>query len=385
MQTEHWGAMPATDEESSAFPSDKYVATAAKKPKMDEIRQRGEIMPIDKHDNIELKSSLVTQTIEVMKQTEVLQSLIDTYSNKNGTSNYLLNPCQMIPEVDFPPENAADLVGEQKFQKPIWFIPTVDTAFSRGDPQPYPEISSNICRHTLRKVMCGLLRLAGFTDCSETAVMLLTDATEEFLRSFVTEYRGYYDIDAKLEKSTMLQLPPLEQAYFSMTGTSLTQVHNYYKHKVITRNRAEIGEFNSVLQEYDKLMKESQSSMQKQQQQQQQQQNEFNGNDFLNILEMPPGDDATNNNSNSMGNIVGEMLQELGGGTNSSISLGNVSSSGQQQMISSNALYGLLETQVTNPTSASVSANATANVSAAASISNSNVNATSGYQANLDT
>lgn len=37
-------------------------------------------------DQIELKSSLVTQTIEVMKQTEVLQSLIDTYSNKNVSS-----------------------------------------------------------------------------------------------------------------------------------------------------------------------------------------------------------------------------------------------------------------------------------------------------------
>ncbi|KAM8703443.1 hypothetical protein ACLKA7_008118 [Drosophila subpalustris] len=381
MQTEHWGTISPIDEESSAFTSDKYVATAAKKPKLDEIRQRGEPLPMDKHDNIELKSSLVTQTIEVMKQTEVLQSLIDTYSNKNGTSNYLLNPCQMIPEVDFPPENAADLVGEQKFQKPIWFIPTVDTAFSRGDPQPYPEISSNICRHTLRKVMCGLLRLAGFTDCSETAVMLLTDATEEFMRSFVTEYRGYYDIDAKLEKSTSLQLPPLEQAYFSMTGTSLTQVHNYYKHKVITRNRAEIAEFNSVLQEYDKLMKESQSSLQKQQQQQ----HEFNGNDFLNILEMQPGDDATNNSttgSNSMGNIVGEMLQELGGSTNSSISLSNVSSSGQQQMISSNALYGLLEGQITNSTTAP---SAAVSATASASMPNSNVNATSGYQVNYDT
>ncbi|KAH8396333.1 hypothetical protein KR222_008644 [Zaprionus bogoriensis] len=361
MQTEHWGAMAMDEDTSGTLTPDKYVPTSSKKAKLDEIRQRGELLPVDKHDKIELKSSLVTQTIEVMKQTEVLQSLIDTYSNKNGSSNYLLNPCQMIPEVDFPPENAADLVGEQKFQKPIWFIPTVDTAYSRGDPQPYPEVSSNTCRHSLRKVMCGLLRLAGFTDCSETAVMLLTDAAEEFLRSFITEYRRFYDIDAKLEKSTMLQLLPLEQAYFSMTGTSLTQVHNYYKHKVISRNRAEIAEFNSVLQEYDKLMKESQSSMQKQQQQQQQ--HEFNGNDFLNILEMQPGDDGNNSTgtgSNSMGNIVGDMLQELGGSTNSSISVGNVSS--VQQIITTNALYGLLDGQMNN--------------------SSSNVTSSSSYQAN---
>lgn len=200
----------------------------------------------------------------------------------------------------------------------------------------------------MRKVMCGLLRLAGFTDCSESAVILLTDAAEEFMRSFIIEYRDFYDIDDKLEKSTDLQLLPLERAYFSMTGTSLTQVHNYYKHKVISRNRAEINEFTSVLHDYDKLMKESQSSMQKQQQQQHNQ-HDFNGHDFLNILEMQPGEDGGSSatGSNSMGNIVGEMLQELGGSTNSSISLSNVSS-GQQQMLNSNALYGLLEGQMNN-------------------------------------
>ncbi|EDX02651.1 uncharacterized protein LOC6525721 [Drosophila yakuba] len=329
MQTEHWGSLPAEDDGVQLTP-DKYVPTAAKKPKLDEIRLRGDLQPDEKHHKVELKSALVTQTIEVMKQTEVLQSLIETYSNKNGSSNYLLNPCLMIPEVDFPPENAAELVGSQKFQKPIWFTPSVDTAYSRGDPQAYPEISSSACRQAMRKVMCGMLRLAGFTDCSESAVQLLTDATEEFLRSFIGEYRGYYDSQPRLQKSTVLQLVPLERAHVALTGTSLTQVHNYYKHKVLARNRVEIGEFNSVLQEYDKLMKESQSSMQKQH-------NEFNGHDFLNILD----NSATGSSQSIGGNLaMGDMLQDLGGSTGSS---GTVSS---QQM-----LYGLLDGQISSNTS----------------------------------
>ncbi|XP_001985012.2 uncharacterized protein LOC6557105 [Drosophila grimshawi] len=349
IQREYWGEI---EEESNALTPDNYVSTYAKKRKLDEIRQQGDPMPMDKHDKMELKSSLVTQTIEVMKQTEVLQSLIDTYSNTNGSSNYLLNPCQMIPEVDFPPENAADLVSEQKFQKPIWFIPTVDTAYSRGDPQSYPELSSNMCRHAMRKAMCGLLRLAGFTDCSEAAVILLTDAAESFLRSLIAKYRSFYDMDSKLKKMTTLQLVPLEQAYVSKTGTSLTQVHNYYKHKVIARNRTEIAEFDSVLQEYDKLMKESQSSMQKQQleEQEQQQQHEFNRHEFLNILEMQQGDDNNSSSaagSNSMSNIVGDMLQELQGGSTDAggISLSNVANSQQQ------VLYGLLDGQTGNTSS----------------------------------
>ncbi|XP_030382306.1 uncharacterized protein LOC115629859 [Scaptodrosophila lebanonensis] len=357
MQTDHWGDLPM-DEESGALTPDKYVPTSVKKLKLDEI-QRAAQLPYERSFKIQLKSSLITQTIEVMKQTEVLQSLIDTYSNKNGTSNYLLNPCQMIPEVDFPPENAADLVGEQKFQKPIWFIPSVDTAYSRGEPQSYPEVSSNVCRFALYKVMCGLLRLAGFTDCSESAIMLLTDAAEEFLRSFTSVYRGFYDVDLKLQASTVLHLLPLEQAYTALTGTSLTQVHNYYKHKVIARNRAEIAEFNSVLQDYDKLMKESQSSMQKHQ--------EFNGNgnDFLNILEMQPSDDGSRSgvgNGGGIGHIVGDMLKDLGG-SNATMTMGNMV--GQQQMLGSSTLYGLLDGQNQVSTTPSLQG-------------------TSGYQANFE-
>lgn len=265
----------------------------------------------------------------------------------------------MIPEVDFPPENAADLVSEQKFQKPIWFTPPVDTAYSRGDPQDYPEISSDTCRQAVRKVMCGMLRLAGFTDCSESAVQVLTDATEEFLRSFVGEYRGCYDSDPRLQKTTSLKLLPLERAYTAITGTSLTQVHNYYKHKVIARNRVEIGEFNGVLQEYDKLMKESQSSMQKQQLQQHQ---DFNGSDFLNIL-----DNSATGSNQSMGGhqMVGDMLQELGG--SSAGSSGTASS--QQQM-----LYGLLDGQMSS----------TSNTAGTSSADNGNGHVVNTFHATFD-
>ncbi|XP_034672241.1 uncharacterized protein LOC117903863 [Drosophila subobscura] len=368
MQVEHWGAMPEDDEDPEDQ-SDKLVPIYAKKLMLEEIRQRGELEPEENEHIVELNSSLVTQTIEVMKQTEVLQSLIETYSNKNGSSNYLLNPCQMIPEVDFPPENAADLVGEQKFQKPIWFIPTADTAYSRGDPQHYPQISISACRQALRKVMCGMLRLAGFTDCSESAIQLLTDASEEFLRSFICEYRACYDVDPKTRKSTVLQLLPLERAHTALTGTSLTQVHNYYKHKVITRNRVEIGEFNSVLQDYDQLMKESQSSMQRQQ--------EFNSSDFLNIL-----DNSTTGSNQSMGNIVGDMMQDLGGGSSSgglsTMTIGNVS---QQQM-----LYGLLDCQGSTSSSnvPSSSSMGTGNASNGNGSTGNGSSSSAGFQTNFD-
>lgn len=48
MPTEHWGALPVDDEASTGFMPDKYVPTSSKKAKLDEIRQRGEMLPLDK-------------------------------------------------------------------------------------------------------------------------------------------------------------------------------------------------------------------------------------------------------------------------------------------------------------------------------------------------
>jgi len=47
MQTEHWGSLPAEDDGGQLTP-DKYVPTAAKKLKLDEIRQRGDPQPQEK-------------------------------------------------------------------------------------------------------------------------------------------------------------------------------------------------------------------------------------------------------------------------------------------------------------------------------------------------
>ncbi|KAL9881651.1 uncharacterized protein LOC119637031 isoform X2 [Glossina fuscipes] len=254
-----------------------------------------------------------------MKQTEMLQSLIDTYSNKSGTSNYLLNPCQMIPEVDFPPENAADFISNEKFAKPIWFIPPQDTKFTKGVPQLYPQLNTEICKASLRKAVCGQLRVAGFTDTAESALILFADAIEEFMRNLLQQVREIHANDPKLETKRDIEVKHLEKAYYSMTNTSLTQVHNYFKHHLIARNRSEIEEFNGVLHEYDKLMKESQN-MQK---------DEFQETDFMNIFEMP---------STSNGGANASSVQDFSGSVTNS---GSTSAT----VLHQNNILGLLDNQ----------------------------------------
>lgn len=230
----------------------------------------------------------------------------------------------MIPEVDFPPENAADFVADDKFTKPIWFVPPQDTSFAKGIPQHYPQVTSGVCRASLRKAVCGQMRVAGFTDTAESALVLFADACEEFIMNLMNHVREVHSNEERLEKERDIEVKNLEKAYYAMTNNSLTQVHNYFKHHLIARNRMEIAEFNGVFEEYDKLMKESQN-MQKE---------EFHEGDFMNIFEMPSATDGNNMTMQDFSNTAS-------GG------IGNVTGmpSNNVNVVQQNALMSLLDGQ----------------------------------------
>lgn len=231
----------------------------------------------------------------------------------------------MIPEVDFPPENAADFITDEKLTKPIWFMPPRDSKFAKGIPQHYPQINSVICRASLRKAVCGQMRVAGFTDTAESALVLFSDACEEFILNLMQHIREVHANNEKLEKRREIEVESLEKAYYSMTNNSLTQVHNYFKHHLIARNRMEIAEFKGAFHEYDKLMKESQN-MQKE---------EFQEGDFMNIFEMPSTSDGNTMNIQDFNTVV------TTGGT----SMSSTSTSNNVNVVHQNTLMSLLESQ----------------------------------------
>ncbi|XP_055911748.1 uncharacterized protein LOC129945840 [Eupeodes corollae] len=288
-----WGSIKEKQEETLF---NKLVSQTVKQQKLNEAG-KNKPKPKDLKVFVKVKNPLVTQTIEVMKQTEMLQSLIDTYSNKSGSNNYLLNPCQMIPQVDFPPENATDFVNDDKFAKPLWFIPPNQTDFTRGEPKEYPQINKPVCKESLRKAICGQLCIAGFTDTAESALVLFTDALEEFIRNFILQIKDI-QCNEHADRQSSIDILTLERAYYALTSTSLTAIHNYFKNNLIARNRSEIREFRGVLQEYDKLMKESQS-MQK---------GPFQENDFMNFLDFTATAGPTtqdNSTASTSGHVVG--------------------------------------------------------------------------------
>lgn len=215
------------------------------------------------------KNPLVTQTVEMMHQTEMIQTLIDTYADKSN-GNYVLNHNQILPNIDFPPENTANLLSDKKFAKPLWFIRPKDTRFSKGVPKPLPPISKPIVNICLRKSLCGLLKMSDFIQSTDSALILFVDAIDHFYKSFMDCINeavllsepppGPKDQGEILanDKNRKLNGTVLEKAYKAMTTESLTSLHNYYKNTIVAKNAQEIEEFTEILGDYKKLQQESQ-------------------------------------------------------------------------------------------------------------------------------
>lgn len=94
-----------------------------------------------------------------MNQSDMIRTLIDTYSNKTGY-NYVFNPCQVIPKLESQiPGNDTNVAMDKKFSKPLWFINPIETNFTKGQPEVLPRITKPVVQKLLRKSLCGLLRM----------------------------------------------------------------------------------------------------------------------------------------------------------------------------------------------------------------------------------
>lgn len=187
-----------------------------------------------------------------MNQTEIIKSLVDTYTHTNGT------PTQLMNTIEFPPENLANLVRTDKYRKPFGYVSPKKTNFSRGVPVVADKINKPIVTEAIRKSLAGLLRLKGFDECTESAMVTLADGVDEFYKCLLGSINNQlaHDRDDRIKHS--LNVMQVERGYYSMCNTSLLQLHNYYKNEIVRRCRDEQQSFHEHSQKYDKLVQESQ-------------------------------------------------------------------------------------------------------------------------------
>ncbi|XP_055523982.1 uncharacterized protein LOC129717823 [Wyeomyia smithii] len=251
MKRKHWGSLEDGSDKKNEIASNEIILPMTKMEKFQQIK-----LPytITREKRIPLKNPLVTQTVEVMNQTEMIQTLIDTYSTKSGHS-YILNPCQLMPNIDFPPANTADLNRNEKILRPLWFANPHDSRFTRGEPRSYPKLTRPVLIQALRKVICGLLRVAGFSEINESALIMMVDGIDQYMRLLCESMRDVLVSEGREAQST-LDILTLEKSYFAVSKRSVTSLHNYYK-ELGNKNKNEIREFKDIFQEYDKLLQEN--------------------------------------------------------------------------------------------------------------------------------
>ncbi|XP_058443722.1 uncharacterized protein LOC131425673 isoform X2 [Malaya genurostris] len=251
MKRKYWGSLEDGSDKKKEVSSNEIILPMTKMEKFQQIK-----LPytINRGRSIPLKNPLVTQTVEVMNQTEMIQTLIDTYSTKSGYS-YILNPCQLMPNIDFPPANTADLSGNEKICRPLWFVNPYESRFTRGEPKNYPKLTRPVLMQALRKVTCGLLRVTGFSEINESALIMMVDGIDQYMRLLCESMRDVLISESRETEST-LDILTLEKGFFSVTKKSVTSLHNYYK-ELGNKNKNEIREFKEIFQEYDKLLQEN--------------------------------------------------------------------------------------------------------------------------------
>ncbi|XP_053692749.1 uncharacterized protein LOC128741162 [Sabethes cyaneus] len=251
MKRKYWGSIEDGSDKKKEVASNEIILPMTKMEKFQQIK-----LPytITREKRIPLKNPLVTQTVEVMNQTEMIQTLIDTYSTKSGHS-YILNPCQLMPNIDFPPANTADLNKNEKILRPLWFANPHESRFTRGEPRSYPKLTKPVLIQALRKVTCGLLRVTGFSEINESALIMMVDGIDQYMRLLCESMRDVLISETREAKFT-LDILTLEKGYFAVSKRSLTNLHNYYK-ELGNKNKTEIREFKDIFQEYDKLLQEN--------------------------------------------------------------------------------------------------------------------------------
>ncbi|XP_063707257.1 uncharacterized protein LOC134836052 [Culicoides brevitarsis] len=249
----HWGEM-----EKHPDPEPKVVKITTSK-----IAQLQEVMEKETNNEPEprvykkllIKNALVSQAVEVNQQTEMISSLLDTYSNNsNNKFNF-----QLMPNIDFPPSNSALIDKDRVFQKPIWFICPTENDFTKGNPKDCgTRITKAAVVPALKKSVCGLLKMAGFAEANSSALVTFVDAVDQFYKYFMEQIRVAVNEEQKGgDTNVEISILALEKAYFTMTAKSLTQLHNHFKNDIYVRNRQEIAQYKESMNEYNKLLQEN--------------------------------------------------------------------------------------------------------------------------------
>lgn len=124
-------------------------------------------------------------------------------------------------------------------------------------PKNYSQLTKPTVLEALKKSLCGLLKMVGFTEIEESCLTMFVDGIDEFYKSLMENVRDVLVAEDR-ETENELDVMTLEKAYINVSNKSLTtNLHNYFKDTILKTNRDEIADFKEAEFEYNKLLHEN--------------------------------------------------------------------------------------------------------------------------------
>ena len=184
----------------------------------------------------------------------MIQKLINnSYSDQYGFQ-------QLVPtlkeSIEVIPSHIPTTKHNDKFNK-LCFIPPVPTNFTTGKPKEIQKVNKTCVQLALKKSICGLARITDYTDISESALTMFTDAVDHFYKSLMESIVTVLTNDDR-ETETDVDLLTFERAYFAMTGDSATVFFNYFKNEIQDKHQQTVSSFSSKISELKNIVESHQ-------------------------------------------------------------------------------------------------------------------------------
>lgn len=208
------------------------------------------------HIKLLSKNQTVNQIVGLKHKQEMIQELIDT----SQSDQYSFQ--QIVPILKESIESIPSkitLKHNEKFNK-LCFIPPKPTPFTTGKPKEIQKVNKNCVQLALKKSICGLVRVTDYTNISESALTMFSDATDHFFKSLMESIVTVLTNDDR-ETETDVDLLTFERAYFSLTGDSSTVFFNYFKKEIIDKHQQTADAFTSKVSELKTIVDNQQSAL----------------------------------------------------------------------------------------------------------------------------
>jgi hypothetical protein len=200
----------------------------------------------------------VNQIVGLKQKQEMIQELIETSS----TDQYGFQ--QLVPTLKESLESIPSQIPiprhNEKFNK-LCFIPPNSTEFTAGKPKEIQKVNKNCVEKAIKKSICGLTRLTDYTETTDSALTMFTDATDHYLKSLMESIITVITNDDR-ETETDVDLMTFERAYFALTGDSATTFFNYFKREIHDKHQETVSEFTQKVSELKNICDNQQPVMQ---------------------------------------------------------------------------------------------------------------------------